>query len=52
MTENVHERNKTSITTPSDTEIRIERTFDASRELVWEAYTTRSSCPSGSGHAS
>jgi uncharacterized protein YndB with AHSA1/START domain len=39
MTENVHERNKTSITTPSDTEIRIERAFDAPRELVWEAYT-------------
>ena len=30
---------RTSITTPSDTEIRIERTFDAPRELVWEAYT-------------
>jgi uncharacterized protein YndB with AHSA1/START domain len=31
--------NETSITTPSDTEIRIERTFDAPRALVWEAYT-------------
>lgn len=31
--------NPTSITTPSDTEIRIEREFDAPRELVWEAYT-------------
>jgi uncharacterized protein YndB with AHSA1/START domain len=30
---------KTSITTPSDTEIRIERTFDAPRELLWEVYT-------------
>lgn len=30
---------KTSITTPSDTEIRIERTFDAPRELLWEAFT-------------
>jgi uncharacterized protein YndB with AHSA1/START domain len=30
---------KTSVTTPSATEIRIERTFDAPRELVWEAYT-------------
>lgn len=30
---------KTSITTPSDTEIRIERTFDAPRELLWEAHT-------------
>ena len=32
-------KSKTSITTPSDTEIRIEREFDAPRELVWEAYT-------------
>ena len=39
MTNEVHERHKTSITTPSDTEIRIERTFDAPRGLVWEAYT-------------
>jgi uncharacterized protein YndB with AHSA1/START domain len=39
MTNKVHERHKTSITTPSDAEIRIERTFDAPRELVWEAYT-------------
>ena len=30
---------KTSITTPSDTEIRIERTFEAPRELLWEAFT-------------
>lgn len=29
----------TTITTPSDTEVRIERLFDAPRELVWEAYT-------------
>ena len=28
-------KNKTSITTPSDTEIRIEREFDAPRSLVW-----------------
>src|SRR5205814_5296989 len=34
----VHERQKTSITTPSDTEIRIERIFDAPRQLVWDAY--------------
>jgi uncharacterized protein YndB with AHSA1/START domain len=27
------------ITTPSDTEIRIERTFDAPRDLVFRAYT-------------
>jgi uncharacterized protein YndB with AHSA1/START domain len=39
MTNDVHERHKTSITTPSDTEIRIERIFDAPRALVWEAYT-------------
>jgi uncharacterized protein YndB with AHSA1/START domain len=39
MTNEVHERHKTSITTPSDTEIRIERNFDAPRQLVWEAYT-------------
>jgi len=32
-------QNETSITTPSDTEIRIEREFDAPRSLVWEAYT-------------
>lgn len=30
---------RTQITTPSDTEIRIERTFDAPRELLWEAFT-------------
>src|SRR5437762_13024593 len=35
----VHERQNTSITTPSDTEIRIERIFHAPRQLVWEAYT-------------
>jgi len=39
MTNEVHERHKTSITTPSDTEIRIERTFDAPRQVVWDAYT-------------
>jgi uncharacterized protein YndB with AHSA1/START domain len=38
MTNEVHERHKTSITAPSDTEIRIERTFDAPRQLVWDAY--------------
>ncbi len=32
-------KNTTSITTESDTVIRIEREFDASPELVWEAYT-------------
>ena len=39
MSEDVSTRNETRITTPSDTEIRIEREFDAPRELVWEAYT-------------
>lgn len=29
---------KTTISTPSDTEIRIERTFDAPRELVWDCF--------------
>jgi uncharacterized protein YndB with AHSA1/START domain len=28
-----------SVTTPSDREIRIERIFDAPRELVWRAFT-------------
>jgi uncharacterized protein YndB with AHSA1/START domain len=32
-------RNPTTVTTPSETEVRIERVFDAPRELVWEAYT-------------
>lgn len=39
MTNDVHEKHITSITTPSDTEIRIERTFDAPPEVLWEAYT-------------
>jgi len=29
----------TTITTLSDTEVRIKRLFDAPRQLVWEAYT-------------
>ncbi len=36
MTSNT--QNDTSVTTPSDTQIRIERVFDAPRELVWEAH--------------
>jgi len=32
-------KNRTSITTPTDTTIRMERVFDAPRELVWAAYT-------------
>jgi uncharacterized protein YndB with AHSA1/START domain len=30
---------KSTITIPSDREIRIERTFDAPRDIVWRAYT-------------
>jgi uncharacterized protein YndB with AHSA1/START domain len=36
MTTHLHE---TLVTTPSDTTIRIERIFNAPRELVWRAYT-------------
>jgi uncharacterized protein YndB with AHSA1/START domain len=32
-------RNPTTVTTPSPTEVRIERAFEAPREQVWEAYT-------------
>ena len=39
MTDDTNTRNPTTVTTPSDTEIRIERVFDAPRALVWEAYT-------------
>ena len=39
MNTDVQELHTTSVTTPSDTEIRMERLFDAPRELVWEAYT-------------
>jgi len=38
MTSDVQEH-KTSITTPSDTEIRMERTFDAPPEVLWEMHT-------------
>lgn len=31
--------NETSITTPTDTEILVERIVDAPREVVWKAYT-------------
>ena len=30
---------ETVLTTPGEREIRIERVFDAPRELVWRAYT-------------
>jgi uncharacterized protein YndB with AHSA1/START domain len=33
------ERNRTTVSAPSDTVIRVERVFDAPRELVWEVYT-------------
>lgn len=39
MNPETNEQSTTSITTPSDTEIRIEREFDAPRALVWDAYT-------------
>ncbi len=39
MTADVRRKHETSITTSGDTEIRIERTFDAPRELLWEAFT-------------
>ena len=38
MTNDTQRRNDTTITTPSDTQIRIERVFEAPRELVWEAH--------------
>ena len=34
-----HAPKRTLITTPHDTELRMERTFDAPRTLVWRAYT-------------
>ena len=30
---------RATITTPTEREIRIERTFDASRDRVWDAHT-------------
>lgn len=39
MSADANTRHPTTITTLSDTEVRIERLFDAPRELVWEAYT-------------
>jgi uncharacterized protein YndB with AHSA1/START domain len=39
MSSDADTRNPTVVTTPSETEVRIERVFDAPRELVWEAYT-------------
>lgn len=39
MNEETNTHHPTTVTTPSDTKIRIEREFDAPRELVFEAYT-------------
>ncbi len=39
MSADPNTRHPTTITALSDTEVRIERLFDAPRELVWEAYT-------------
>lgn len=39
MSNAAQKRNQTKISTPSETEIRIEREFDAPRQLVWNAYT-------------
>lgn len=39
MTSDAHTHHPTTVTTPSDTEVRIEREFDAPRQLVWDAYT-------------
>lgn len=39
MSDDANTRNPTTVTTLSDTEVRIERDFDAPRPLVWEAYT-------------
>ncbi|TMH96033.1 hypothetical protein E6H37_04105 [Candidatus Bathyarchaeota archaeon] len=38
-----------AITTPNDTEIRIERTFDAPRDLVFRAYTDAKLLPQWMG---
>ena len=39
MTSDANTHHPTIVTTPSDTEVRIEREFDAPRQLVWDAYT-------------
>jgi uncharacterized protein YndB with AHSA1/START domain len=39
MSEETNTRHLTTVTTPSNTEVRIERGFDAPRALVYEAYT-------------
>jgi uncharacterized protein YndB with AHSA1/START domain len=44
MTSDV-QHHPTTITTPTDTTIRIEREFDAPRDMVWDAYTDPSLIP-------
>jgi uncharacterized protein YndB with AHSA1/START domain len=39
MNNDASTRNPTIVTTQGETEVRIERAFDAPRKLVWEAYT-------------
>jgi uncharacterized protein YndB with AHSA1/START domain len=39
MTAATKSPNKSKVTTPSDREIRIERTFEAPRDRVWRAFT-------------
>ena len=51
MTNGTQKRNETRITTPSDTEIGIEREFDAPRQLVWDAYTDPELLPEWIGPA-
>lgn len=50
MTGDANAHPPTTISAPSDTEVRIERLFEAPRELVWEAYTDPELCSAnGSG---
>lgn len=39
MSDDAGTRNQTTIATQGETEVRIERVFDAPRDLVWEAHT-------------
>ena len=39
------EHHKTVVTLPSDTEVRVERVFDAPRDLVWDCYTDEATIP-------
>jgi uncharacterized protein YndB with AHSA1/START domain len=39
MSPSVKEPAASTLTTPSDREVRVERVFDAPRELVWRAFT-------------